>query len=68
AQHSTNIIQIAHQRAYSDLSLRAVEVEVTVETRGSEHTREVLAALRAEGYDPVLPYAEPHPDEWRANH
>ncbi|MDN5872068.1 MAG: threonine ammonia-lyase [Nitrococcus sp.] len=67
AQHSTNIIQIAHQRAFTDLSLRSVEVEVTVETRGSEHTREVLAALRAEGYDPVLPYAEPHPDERRPN-
>lgn len=67
AAHSTNIIQIAHQRAFTDLSLRAVEVEVTIETRGRGHTHEVLAALRAEGYDPLLPNAEPHPDERRTN-
>lgn len=65
AEHHANIIQIAHQRAFTDLSLRSVEVEVTVETRGSDHTREVLAALRGEGYDPVQPNAEPHPDERR---
>lgn len=67
AEHSANIIQIAHQRAFTDLSLRSAEVEVTFETRGSDHTQEVLAALRAEGYDPVLPDAEPHPDERRIN-
>ncbi|HET8701360.1 MAG TPA: threonine ammonia-lyase [Nitrococcus sp.] len=63
AKRDANIIQIAHQRAFTGLSLRSVEVEVTVETRGNDHTREVLAALRVEGYDPVLPNAEPHPDE-----
>lgn len=68
AEHNTNIIQIAHQRAFTDLSLRSAEVEVTIETRGHEHTEEVLAALRAEGYDPVLPDAEPHPDERHIDH
>jgi len=58
-----NVIQIAHQRTFTDLSLRATEVEATLETLGSDHTREVIAALRAEGYDPVLPANEVHPDE-----
>jgi threonine dehydratase len=67
AKRNANIIQIAHQRAFTDLSLRSAEVEVTIETRGTDHTREVLAALRLEGYDPVLPDAEAHPDERRAH-
>lgn len=68
AEQRANVIQIAHQRTFTDLSLRATEVEATLETLGSEHTREVIAALRAEGYDPVLPANEVHPDErWAAD-
>ncbi|WP_108444961.1 threonine ammonia-lyase [Halomonas denitrificans] len=63
AEQRANVIQIAHQRTFTDLSLRATEVEATLETLGSDHTREVIAALRAEGYDPVLPANEVHPDE-----
>jgi len=65
AAHNANVIQIAHQRTFTDLSLRSTEVETTLETLGPEHTREVLAALRGEGYDPVVPDREPHPDERR---
>ncbi|WP_435104156.1 threonine ammonia-lyase [Arhodomonas sp. AD133] len=65
AEHRANVIQIAHQRTFTDLSLRATEVEATLETLGSEHTAEVLEALRAEGYDPVVPDSEPHPHERR---
>ncbi|QFU00731.1 L-threonine dehydratase catabolic TdcB [Halomonas sp. THAF5a] len=68
AAQRANVIQIAHQRTFTDLSLRATEVEATLETLGSDHTREVIAALRAEGYDPVLPANEVHPDErWAAD-
>ncbi|MGD8709591.1 MAG: threonine ammonia-lyase [Ectothiorhodospiraceae bacterium] len=66
AEHNGNIIQIAHQRAFTDLSLRSAEVEVTVETLGADHTQELLSALRADGYDPVVPDSEPHPHERRA--
>ncbi len=65
AENSANVIQIGHQRAFTDLSLRAVEVEVTLETLGREHTERVIDTLRAEGYDPILPDDEPHPDERR---
>ena len=63
ADQRANVIQIAHQRTFTDLSLRATEVEATLETLGGDHTREVIEALRQEGYDPVLPANEVHPDE-----
>lgn len=63
AEQGANVMQIAHQRTFTDLSLRATEVEATLETLGSDHTREVIEALRADGYDPVMPANEVHPDE-----
>ncbi|MDN3523290.1 threonine ammonia-lyase [Halomonas ramblicola] len=63
AEHRANVIHIAHHRTFTDLSLRATEVEATLETLGNEHTREVIEALRHDGYDPVLPANEVHPDE-----
>ncbi|GED21536.1 threonine ammonia-lyase [Halomonas halmophila] len=63
AEQRANVITIAHQRTFTDLSLRATEVEATLETLGRDHTRDVIEALRAEGYDPVLPANEVHPDE-----
>lgn len=63
AEHRANVIQIAHQRTFTDLSLRATEVEATLETLGGGHSTEVLAALRSAGYDPVVPDSEPHPHE-----
>lgn len=65
ADEGANVIQIAHQRAFTDMSLRSVEVEVTYETLGGDHNRRILAALRAAGYDAVVPEAESHPDERR---
>ncbi|WP_290798862.1 threonine ammonia-lyase [Halomonas sp.] len=63
ADQRANVIQIAHQRTFTDLSLRATEVEATLETLGGDHTRVVIESLRQEGYDPVLPANEVHPDE-----
>lgn len=66
ADEGANVIQIAHQRAFTDMSLRSVEVEVTYETLGGGHNRRILQALRAAGYDTVVPESEPHPDERKA--
>lgn len=60
-----NVIQISHQRAFTDLSLRSTEIEATLETLGSEHIREIIAGLRQEGYDAMLPADEAHPEERR---
>jgi len=48
-----NIDEVKHQRAFSALSLERVQIEVVVQTRGTEHVEQVLGALRAEGYDAV---------------
>jgi threonine dehydratase len=36
------------------MQLSQVELNVSVETRGTEHRQHVIQALRAAGYDPVL--------------
>jgi len=63
ADENANVIQIAHQRAFTDLSLRSVEVEVTYETLGGDHNRRIIQALCDAGYDAMVPVAEQHPGE-----
>jgi threonine dehydratase len=45
-----NIDEVQHQRAFTSLSVERVQIEVVVQTRGVEHIRVILEALRAEGY------------------
>ncbi len=45
-----NIDEVQHQRAFSSLSLERAQIEVVVQTRGSEHVAQMLDALRADGY------------------
>lgn len=63
ADHNANVVQIAHQRAFTDLSIRSVEVEAVLETLGGDHIREVIQALSDNGYDAVVTDGAPHPDE-----
>lgn len=63
AEQNANVIQIAHQRAFTDMSLRSVEVEVTYETLGGDHNRRIIQTLRDAGYDAMVPEPEAHPGE-----
>jgi len=45
-----NVIDVAHSRVSGTLALGEVEVALTVETRGAEHCRLVVAALRETGF------------------
>lgn len=45
-----NIDEVQHQRAFSSLSVERAQVEVVVQTRGVEHIAQILAAMRAQGY------------------
>ncbi len=45
-----NIDEIHHQRTFSALPVQSVEVEFVVRTRSSEHVREVVASLTADGF------------------
>jgi threonine dehydratase len=47
-----NILEVNHQRLLLDVPAKGVSLDVTVETRGPEHTAEVLAGLAVDGYVP----------------
>ncbi len=56
AQANANVVEVLHTRHGRGLQISQVELDVSVETRGPEHRREVIETLRAGGYDPVLDY------------
>ncbi len=51
AEAGANIEEVHHQRAFTSLSVQSVEIELVVQTRGRPHIEEVLAALRAKGFE-----------------
>jgi len=50
AEAGANIDEVHHQRGFTMLSVQSVEIELVIQTRGSEHTQAVLAALNAGGF------------------
>jgi len=46
-----NIDDVVHQRHDPRLRLGEVEVEVSVETRGAEHSDRLVQSLRTAGYE-----------------
>jgi threonine dehydratase len=50
-QQGANIDDVVHQRHDPSLRLGEVEVELSVETRGAEHSDRLVQALRAAGYE-----------------
>jgi threonine dehydratase len=50
ADVGANVLDVEHQRTGPKLYFGEVEVALSVETRGTEHGAEVLAALRRAGY------------------
>lgn len=53
---NANVIEVLHTRHGRGLQISQVELDVSVETRGTEHRQQVIGALRSAGYDPVLDY------------
>jgi len=49
AEASANIIEVSHQRTFSDLPAKATLLQVVIETRDRVHLNEVLARLAAAG-------------------
>ena len=45
-----NIVEVQHQRLFGSVVAKATELDVTVETRGRDHARELVTALAAEGF------------------
>jgi threonine dehydratase len=54
AAAGANVIEVLHTRHGHGLQISEVELELSVETRGSEHRDEVVRRLREAGYDPIV--------------
>ncbi|MFG1952149.1 threonine ammonia-lyase [Micromonospora sp. NPDC048830] len=54
AEHRANVVDVEHQRAHPHLRLGEVEVALSVETRGVEHSDALIGSLRASGYQVVF--------------
>jgi threonine dehydratase len=50
AGQGANVVDVEHQRRDPRLRLGEVQVDMSVETRGAEHSDRLLAALRSAGY------------------
>lgn len=50
AQAGANIDEVHHQRAFSMQSVQNVDIEMVLQTRGPAHIEQVIAALRAAGF------------------
>ena len=52
AGQRANILEITHDRAYYGVNLGDTLVEATLETRGSDHIRDIVGSLQSAGYSP----------------
>ena len=50
SEAGANIDEVHHQRAFTVLAAQNVEVELVIQTRGRDHVRDVIAALRQGGF------------------
>lgn len=49
AEEGANVLDVAHRRAFADIGVRDVEIEMFLETRGHEHMAAVIQRLEREG-------------------
>jgi threonine dehydratase len=55
AQHRANILHIIHERAAKDIPIGFSKVILVLETRGSDHIREIREGLKEKGYSLQTP-------------
>lgn len=51
AEQEANIVEVYHQRVFTDLPAKGAELHVVIETRDRAHLQRVIAGLEACGYD-----------------
>lgn len=54
AAAGANVIEVHHERWLDKVTVGEVEIDLALETRNPAHVQELLAALRADGYDVTL--------------
>lgn len=45
-----NIVEVVHQRLFGSVVAKGAELDVTIETRGRDHAREIVGVLEGDGY------------------
>lgn len=53
ADTDANVVRVDHTRVGPELSMGGVHITIDMETRGAEHSAQVLEALRGAGYSPA---------------
>jgi threonine dehydratase len=48
-----NILEVEHRRLLLDVPAKGAKLDVTIETRDATHAAEIMAAMEADGYQPV---------------
>lgn len=56
SEHDANVTGVDHTRLGGALSMGDVSITIDMETKGVDHCQEVIAALEAEGYKPIVVY------------
>ena len=56
AGQNANVIEVLHTRHGVGLQINQVQLSVDIETRGPEHSEQVLQALRDEGFEPRVEF------------
>lgn len=56
AGQNANVIEVLHTRHGTGLQINQVELSVDIETRGPDHSDQVLQALRDEGFEPRIDF------------
>ncbi|MDY6853429.1 MAG: threonine ammonia-lyase [Thermodesulfobacteriota bacterium] len=53
-ENNANIIEVRHQRAFTNLSLQLAEVEFVLQTLGTDHVLNILEIIRSASYEASL--------------
>lgn len=55
AEAEGNIVDVRHQRAFTALPLQSAEAEFVIQTRGTQHAEDILAAIKRGDFQASLP-------------
>lgn len=49
-QMGGNIVEVQHQRLFSDISVRAADLDITLETRNHQHLEQIIQKIEEQGF------------------
>ncbi|MBN2329481.1 MAG: threonine ammonia-lyase [Candidatus Omnitrophica bacterium] len=50
ARHNANVLEVYHNRSFMNAAMGKTFLDITLETRGVDHVREIIQTLNQEGY------------------